>query len=287
MLLPVPHTLREHLLTIFARTPQLEAGQLLKELQRRGVRVTKQGVYKELRHLVDASVIVKHGRGYALSIPWILSFSEFADCMFDTYIGQSNLHILLPDNRDRDQWTFRNLAQLNDFWVELVFTLLKEQPREILYNWLPYPWFVLLQSVRSQTWAIAMRNTGMRIRTILGSDTPLVREYVRRQGDQIPTEEISLATSPFHGTEATYYESIGDWLITVSLAPTVAAQIQQYFSSSQMKFSGAWFESAAAELRAERKPCKIKVERNTASSRKVSRLFREYWGDLVTRKAEP
>ncbi len=129
MLLPQPQTLREHVLMVLAHQPGQSAPEILKRLAAQGVSVSKQGVYKELRTLIRDSVVTKYGQSFSLSIPWILSFSQLADRMFDTYVGQPTLNMFVPDGQNKAQWTFRNLALLNDFWVELIFTLLKENPR--------------------------------------------------------------------------------------------------------------------------------------------------------------
>jgi len=276
MLLPRPKTLREHILLILARTPRTRAPDILSALSNDGVQVTKQGMYKELRKLIEDSVAIKHGAEFSLSIPWILGFSNLADRMFDTYIEQSNLEMFIGEGKNSGQWTFRNLALLNDFWVELVFTLLKENP-EGLYNWLPHPWFILLQSVRSKTWGIAMKEMGITVKTILGHDTDLDREYARRQKAFLPSETISFAASPFHGNDRQYLEIIGEWLITLTLDPGLVDIIENCFSNGGKKFEGQWFNDAAALLRAERRPCKLRLERGTPKSRKVRKLFTEYW----------
>lgn len=263
---------------LLADHPAQEAPRILQSLATRGVRATKQGVYKELRALIRDSVVIKHGRAFSLSIPWILSFSQLADRIFDTYVGQSNLRMFIPEGKNSAHWSFRNLALLNDFWVELIFTLLKENPREPLYNWLPHPWFVLLQSVRTKTWSIAMRDTGWSIKTILGHDSPLDLAYRQRQNDQLPTETISFATSPFHGNEHQYLEVIGDWLITVSLDAGITELIEKFFSNPAQSLEGAALNEAAAQLRADRRVCRLRVERNTTQSRKIRKQFLEYWG---------
>ncbi len=122
-----------------------------------------------------------------------------------------------------------------------------------------------------------MRDTGTAIRTIIGHDSPLDLEYRKFQNAQLPMESISFAPSPLHGQDNLYIELVGDWMISVTLDPGITALIESFFSSGEKRFEGSWFNDAAAQLRAERRTCRLRVERGTAQSRKIKKLFAEYW----------
>lgn len=278
MLLPHPRSLREKILHILAQFPLQTAPDLLRRLKGRGSVVTKQGLYKELRVLLQDSVVIKYQRAYTLSLPWILNFSQFSDQMFDTYLGQSTLTAFLPEGKTKARWTFRNLAMLNDFWVELIFCALKESPRQVFYNWLPHPWFLLLQSMRSQTFNQGMLTGSYQPKTILGHQSALDQEYARRQSRNNPRETISFAESPFHGQDNIYFELIGEYLIIGKLHPRVASLIEGYFSSKEHTFEGPWIQAAAAELRANRDLCTLQIERGTPLVKKITKQLLQFWG---------
>jgi hypothetical protein len=278
MLLPHPRSLREKILHILAASPLQTAPELLRRLGGRGALVTKQGLYKELRVLLRDSVVIKYQRAYTLSLPWILNFSQFSDRMFDTYLGQSTLSAFLPEGKVKARWTFRNLAMLNDFWVELIFCALKESPRQIFFNWLPHPWFILLQSMRSQTFNQGMLTGNYEPKTILGHQGALDQEYAQRQSRNNPREIISFAESPFHGQDNLYFELIGEYLIVGKLHPRVVALIERYFSSTERSFEGPWIQAASAELRANRDVCTLQIEKGTPLAKKIARQMHEFWG---------
>jgi hypothetical protein len=278
MLLPKPNTLREHIIHILAVKPALQASDLLKLLGLKGLRITKQGLYKELRTLIENSVVVKHQQTYSISIPWIINFSQFADNMFDNYIGQSRMTAFLPVEKKRARWSFHSLTMLNDFWVELIFCAVNESPKSEIYQWVPHPWWLLLQSRRSQTFDQGMLNTQKVTRTIVGSQTKLDLAYVQNQSVVNPREVVSFSHGPFHEQSGVYLDLIGDYLITVTLHPAVVSMVDQCYLQGHTSYEGKWASDFAACLRAARHKSHIEIERATSRVKKVKDLFLEYWG---------
>jgi hypothetical protein len=120
-------------------------------------------------------------------------------------------------------WKFTNLGRCNEFWNQLLLALLKGAKAGDVFSWVPYPWFVLLQDDRESRLHQAFKMSGRTFYTSFGPSgalEPMVRKLYNHK-NQI----ISFSKGPLHDMKNSYIDVVGDYVLTVTLAPDAARTI--------------------------------------------------------------
>ena len=78
----------------------------------------------------------------------------------------------LPDEGDKLVWKFYDLKKVDDFTVQLIFTLFQFSKTKIMFEWTGHPWFQLLQGEKEAQFIKTMQLTGSKLYCIVGGETP-------------------------------------------------------------------------------------------------------------------
>jgi hypothetical protein len=176
------HFLASKIVRILMKAPGLEAEQIRQELARLyNQRVTKQGVYKELRRLQKSTTIFKaHGR-FFLSLPWLLQSRTELEEVIATYSSLSVVGDLLPGVGESQSWSFSDIHAMDRLVVNLLVSLLRRDEGRDIYHWDPYPWYALFHADLAKPFLNEFRKGKFRAYGVLGAKSPISTRVVNAQ----------------------------------------------------------------------------------------------------------
>ena len=278
MLLPTTTVLRELIIRELAAATSLSAPALGQALERRGHSFTKQAVYKELRYLESQGVVARSRGTYSLSITWVLMLVSLTDQMYESYIEKLPLETILPAPQKKIRWQFRSLLRLLDFWTQVIFLLFQRSPSRMFYEWVPHPWFVLVQREKTLSLFLeAIRIGKFQVRAIIGGTTFLDRAFA--DASEMPKDlyRCAFAESSFHSQRGNYIGTLDEFLIVAEIDSNAVARIEELYDTVH----------SPADLTPQRlghlfnTPGKFSLvlENDTPRARKTAREFRDYFGD--------
>lgn len=186
-------------------------------------------IYKELRKLQQQGVIIKTGTQFSLSLPWILNLIELTDQMYDLHVESAQAADILPVSVPRKSFVFPNLARGDDFWVHAIILMLRHSSRKTLFQWLPHPWFHLINGHKSFPFHNALRAAGFRINSIVGGES-FLDQYSKRLTTK-GVYEFSYAPGPFRELRKLYYSVTDRYLLTLRLTEPKAVEIDSFYNS--------------------------------------------------------
>lgn len=267
-------SLEQILLRLLAEEPHLSAERLRVVASQGKNTYSPAAVYKVLSRLLSSGVVVKSGSQYSLSLAWVFELLTFADNISKTYFSDEYVGTLLPSTGKRIAWKFTNLTRCNEFWNQLLLALLKGVRGEDVFSWVPYPWFVLLQDDRESRLHQAFKMSGRTFYTSFGSSgalEPIVKKLYNHK-NQI----ISFAKGPLHELKNSYIDVVGDYVLTVTLAPDSARSINGLFSELRTRHAVNLGKHLA--VLSERCKVTVTIECNQKKAAKLRQPLQVFFG---------
>ncbi len=235
--------------------------------------VSIQAVYKDLRRLEAAGVVVRSSGLYSLSFPWLLEIAEFARDASAVYFQHADVRALLGEKSKR-VWKFSDLRLLDSFWMEMILGTAKATGTSSIFGWIPHPWFDLLQFGKVSRFRERLLASGVRAFVIIGGDTTLDHDVCERWPSRL--YEWSTATGPFDGQDSTYVQTVGEYIVTVTLDRQTVRLVDAVFQESSSLSSINL--AALNQLLANKPRATISVEKSPPKIRRLNRKFSEYFG---------
>lgn len=273
MILPSSEpSLEQIILKILSGKPQLSALRLRAVASHGPKKYSQAAVYKVLSRLLAHGVVVKSGTRYSLSLAWVFELLTHADHVAKTYFAGSYISSLIPDKGRKLSWKFNNLSRCNEFWNQLLLALLKHVPAVDVYAWVPLPWFVLLADNRESRLHKAFRMSGRIFYTAFGAAGPFL-EDVKTLYDH-KNQRVSFAKGPFADLKGSHIDLIGDYILTVTLAPESVKKITNLFSDTRSAAS----PGRQAALVSQRLGASVSLELAPRRAARLRRNFKEFFG---------
>lgn len=273
--MPIPNanSVKSKIIYLFQEKEELQAKEIHQVLNRDAFACSLQSVYKELKSLAGEGVVRKSGKFYALDSTWVVQLNDFSQTLLDSHFEKESF-MSLPGVGQKQQWAFRNLFDLNDFWGYTLLYLLKKIPGHDVLLWYPNVWFYVLDTQKEDRFWKTLDMQGKGIYAIIGNDCFLnqwAQKMLNKNG--ITT---SLAEGPFHNKQSHYYNVVGDYIVTVRLASIISHDIDNIFQQTKS------FEdidlSSLIKAFTNIKNCTITVENNPVKARRMTKKFSQYFG---------
>ena len=273
-MLIAPHQLLEdYLVRVLAERRSASAKALHEEVCSQFQNYSMPAVYKELRKLQEQGVVLKRKGEFSLSLSWILNLVELTDKMHDVYVESAVDADILPLTSKKTSFTFNSLTRVDDFWIHALFVMLQNSSRKTLFQWLPHPWFHLINSHKSFPLHNALRSAGYKVHNIVGGTT-----FLDMYSKKITTKnvyEFNYSEGPFQKERARYYSVSDEYLFTVHLSEKKAAEIDRFYDSIES------FEdydlSAALNIMTQDAKTLVTIEKNKAKVKKIWNKFVDYF----------
>ena len=171
MLLSSQQNLEDFIVRSLAKKTSASVAELVDHIAQTYRPYSNAALYKELRKLQEQGVVVRRKDQLSLSLSWVLNFVEFSDGMYDTHIASPSAGDILPSPGESKSFTFSTLAKVDDFWVHAMLIMLQHSETKRLFQWIPHPWFYLVNSHKSFPFHKALRAYGARVDNIVGGNT--------------------------------------------------------------------------------------------------------------------
>ena len=270
--------LDEQVVRCFLTASSLTAEEIRRLVAPHSAGASLRAIYKSLGRLQLLGVLIKRGKSYSLRLTWLLNVFELSESLYRRVTADPLASGLIPGAGESLSWTFRSLARLDTFWVDLMLSLFLCAEGEAMHQYVPHAWFLLVHPSFELETVKALNRSGNRILTIIGSDS-----YLDRRNAAVWTEpafRTSFAPSPFHELRGTYLNVISDFVLTIRIDDATSARIDELFTSVEKRSD----LDAPAIVAALNKPCRatLRLEQNSRKAAKMLRKFEEYWG--VTKK---
>jgi hypothetical protein len=266
--------IRDRILYAFAKRGDMTAKELHESVMRGGGACTLQAVYKELAGLEDEGIVLKVQQGYGLALPWVVSLLEFNDELSRSFHQGRFSSFQLPAIHERCSWRFSSIRRSDQFWMQVMLTLLQECAPRRMFQWLPHPWHLLFYGEGSSTFERALRYVGGRSYIIVGGETFLDRQAVATWSPEVFIH--SFAPGPFERERTDYFSIVGDFVLTTSYQPRLVNEVDRYYQRitrySQMK------RSEVDELFSISSRIDVKLEHSPTKARRLMRKFSDYFG---------
>ena len=280
MKLPVlstPPTVRELLVSALSRSPYQSAEELRSALSIKGKPATRQSVFKELRYLLRATVVVKSGRRYALSLAWIERSIQELEATAEAHAA-----LLMPNlesgSQHRVRFSFRGLLRLKIFWSHLCLGSLKRSKSKLLLSWNPHPWAYLVLSEHERDMMDAIVSTESRMVKVVGSDKPLDKKagMLWRRNEIVSY----FRADAFPRDRHRYFSLVDDTLITVTLPKFSARALDRWYGAHATLSDEAL--RSLIDILSRAHPATVTMERGTRLVAKVQREFDKVIGRRST-----
>lgn len=267
--------LGEHIIRLLGEHPKSSVEDMRASLRAKGIIVTIQAIYKELRILRKSGIIVKTGKHYRLAFAWILHLADFAERLRTTYLRDAENTSLLPPAGKKNVWRFQSLLQLNEFWSHILLLLVERSSQKKLLGWNPHPWFHLVQTKQEERYITSLKLTRGTLYLILGGKTFLDR-WAEHFFDK-SVVRYSFGKSTFHPLRSLYINVIDEYVLTVKLDKNTTVAIDEFYEEvnkhedlDSAVIMDIFHSNARATLQLEHSPLK---------ARKLRKKFSNFFGE--------
>jgi len=273
MLLETNQKLDDMIVELLSTKAALTAHLLRDQLLVVGKEFTIQAIYKTLGRLERSGVIVKNRMKYSLRLSWVVDLADLADNASSNYLRVAKK--TLPKTGRRVIWHFQNLLSLNNFWSQILLSLVENSTDRTLFSWMPHPWFHLVYSEQEEQYIRSLGLTNTKLYLVNGGKTFLDRWTERFW--QTNNIEYSFANSVFLKTHPnTYINVIDNYVLTVKLDENITKEIEGLYSAVQsmddVEFSEL-FRVFGAGVRAS-----LWLENNPTKAATYRKRFKSFFG---------
>ena len=267
-------TLAQRLVYLLAAAPDQQARDLWIGARRGSRSFSVAAIYKELTKLQALGIVVKQRTRYSLSYTWIAESQQFIERVSHRYQQPDYLSSFIPGAVGKHTWRFRSLLDMDDFWNQILLALVSQDRGERVFSWVPHPWFVLIHTEKERKFHSALHARGKKFFTIFGDDGFLDRLAERLYPRDI--HDYAFAPAPFHREQSSYFDVVGEFLLTVRIEEPLTRAIERLFCSVRTKRD--LDPLRAMQVLTTRGAIRMTLERNPRKTSKLTRLFCDYFG---------
>lgn len=270
----ISDNLQSKIISTLASGKALAALELQEIINKQGYEYTHQAIYKELKKLQSAGVVIKVNKKIQLHLSWLLDEQQKLQAAFQNVLKYSSLKEILPQSQKKRIWTFNNLLTMDDFWSQLLIILANQSQSKNIYEWSPHTWYELLHREKETKFQKALRLNQQKIYLIVGSDSYLDQSCAKFWPEDI--YKHSFAEGPFHEKRSLYFNIIDDYILEIKYPSNLALEIDDYYNyvTNKNKFKAGEYIS----LINKRRPVKLSLERNPHKATRITKLFINFFG---------
>ncbi len=276
MFLTSSEKLKEKIVHIVAGDVGLSAGKIMSALSRKGHLFSKPALYKELRALLEDSVLIKAHQKYYLSVDWTVKLQQFNDQVKSQMGHPQMFEDIYLQGRTKRTWRLSSLVSAKHLWSKLVGEALSQSENKLSLSWNPCPWFYYSQPHHQSALMQHHRKCGARMYKIMGTSgfnphflsTFWHKDFVT----------WSTNSSRYHGDECTYFTVIDNFYIECNLSKATAKSLVDVCQKSKESD----VKKLALLYAIEQKKTRVTITLNKSAriANKHTNYFNEYFGTL-------
>lgn len=236
MLLGVKKNLEDHIIVCLSRGGNQTVKQIGQWLvKKHAIHVTEQGIYRVLRKLHDDGIVVKEKNLFSLRIPWLLDLSALVDRMQETYLQESYLREILPEEGERYSWYFTDLTKMNSFWSQLLLAMAKKSDSSIALNYSPHLWYELTQQEQEAQFQRVFFDTIRAAFTIIGNKTFLDKYSATILSDEYKKNQYYFADPGsvlIDKNASLYIDVVDDYVLCTKMDQDISDHIDRLYQET-------------------------------------------------------
>jgi len=260
----------------------LEQGPLLTTALIKRVRLTrskasKQGIYRALRLLKKAEVVVIHHQTVSLNLAWLNQLRDFAEVAQAHYRGLSSFSTL--KNGEKIKYIFNNLSLTDAFWNHAIYILLKvAPPKEHWFSYNPHAWFFLVRPAEELA-LMKFINQDRKYLLTVGGNTMMDKFPLKKFDNN--KSQYCLLSKPLFLDNSYYLNILGDFMIEVYFDKKIALAIEQWYQQTTPVTSAKIAE--LAKIINTPAKTKLVISRNAKKAEKLKQRLRKnfYLGKII------
>lgn len=242
------------------------------DLEKMGILVSSQSVYKALKKLIGEEVVLKNGTIYGLNYVWLKRLNQFSS----PSKGKSKEFLLFKPGDllegEQDTYYFNNLNRAGAFWMHIHQILLDDlKPNQTVVLYSTNEWTSIIRKSADSEWAkTAIENSNLTLFAI-GQDNLQNRDYKSKHSKG----NLQINVGKTYNFPTGYYLNIfNDYIVELILSKEVDNKITELFKKHTDKIM-LYQELVDAGVY----NCKIKlsVKRN---QKKAQKLFKRISKDF-------
>ncbi|MCB0336743.1 MAG: hypothetical protein KDD62_10575, partial [Bdellovibrionales bacterium] len=218
--------LDDQILALFGQKAALTADEIHHLLRSQSRLYSLAAVYKALRALRAAGVLVKQDRHYSLSQSWLLELADFAQ---QSLACKNDLFPELEEGGEI-RWSYGSLFHLNDAFSAQILALIKSAKKKVMYSWNPHPWFHLVQADQEKQYLSALRKLQVSMLKRVGGETQLDREIAAEWIDY--NIDVSYSDNSWKLKETEYHVVLAPFIVTARIPKRTAETIDAFFKNT-------------------------------------------------------
>ena len=209
----------------------LFTGELLKFLQKKRPRTTKQGMYAVLRKLIQAEVVLKHKKQISLNVTWLTKVESFVTLAEHFYASasRSGSFLSLADG-ENIRYEFHNTNATDAFWIHVLLLLVEAHPRQPWFGYNPHDWFFVARAESERALRDFLVKKGGQYLMVVGSKRPLDK-LIRKEFDG-KRSQYFMRETPMFPQNNYYVNIIGDYIIEVWIDTAQAKAIERLYATA-------------------------------------------------------
>ena len=221
---------------------ELKIVDLIEKIRKRRGAVTKQGVYRVIRHLREQEVVVVYKGRVALSQVWVQKMSEFFTIAKHYYSEGLVLDdgFLNIEDGSRITYRFKSPYVMDRFWGHVFGVLggiMSQNIPAVLYN--THEWFLLARYESERLSFDDLKRANKRLLVVVGHDDVLDKSVRKEFDGDMSQYHIDTST----GFKENYYLNVfGDYLIEAYLDKVVAQNIDDFYKRTKRMSQQATLE---------------------------------------------
>lgn len=271
MLLTPEQRLEELVVRELAQRPQLTATELKVRLSKE---CSLKALYKALNKLEDGGVIVRTKGSASLALQWILAMGSLTERMTSTYLSNPTALSVMPETGAKHTWSFTSLAQANMFWTQVIALLAHRSNTKVLFDWVPHPWFCLLQPKIERQFLSGIKSMDCRVFRIVGGNSYLYTLW-KDYWAQMPGQ-TAFAPGPFDELRSKYLVVADNYVLTVQIDSKTTERLEALYELTTApelvdiaETTGILYGSAKL---------KMTLQESSKRARPLSKKFCRYFG---------
>lgn len=282
MLQSASERLEDKIVHILATEGVQKTVQIQHQLSKNGAPTTLQGIYRVLRRLDSAGVIVKNGQDFSLRLPWIIDLANLVNSMDQQYLNPQYLNSVLPKKIiQKRTWIFADLQKTNNFWSQVLLAMAQTSEHKIHLHTSPHLWMDLLQPTQERQFLRALFEKIQSSYTVVSNKTPLDTIYVPHIINEVQREHVFFASQDEDIIEkdpTLYTDIIGDFILTIQLPKKISNSIENLYKQSYSSDDAKAY--AYMTLQKMRGRIKMVIKKAPDLSHKYYKRFERIFGPL-------
>lgn len=209
----------------------LSTGELLKSMQKKRPRTTKQGMYAVLRKLIQSEIVLKHKKQISLNVTWLTKVESFVTLAEHFYAsaGRSGSFLGLSDG-ENIRYEFHNTNATDAFWIHVLLLLVEAHPKTPWFGYNPHDWFFIARAESERALRDFLVKKGGQYLMVVGGKRPLDK-LIRKEFDG-KRSQYFMRESPMFPQNNYYVNIIGDFIIEVWIDAMQAEAIEQLYATA-------------------------------------------------------